>query len=255
MAIRAALDSDTMALINTQHKNSSIDCVCAESENSHLKAQIAALKLKTRQLEGANLIREAESACDFAYGQMDRVVSNVRNFNYGIDKLESAVDSIRRYDALRSKRDGLVIEPCREAVSVVFLSMDHYVHKQNVVSQTAALFELTELAGRISKYFDMRSRPADCFSKGGWQDYMFMFVLPATDRRGAGVFLDRVVKTAINGYGSPLSISYGIANYAADVRELHAYEQSRLVASRLLDAAKNIAKNNCSEFSGRIRHN
>lgn len=252
MASIAAPDSDIMASTDTKKGISSLDVLCSASENMRLKAEVQRLQQKTRKLESENLLRAAESACDFAYGQMDRVVTNVRNINYGMDKLESAIDSIRRYDALRAKKEGMQISPCREAVSAVFLSMDHYIHKKENVSATSALAELLELTGMINHYFEMRCRPADCFSKGGWQDHMFMFVLPATDRSGANTFLGRIMRVAVQSYAGPLSVSYGIANYAADVREIHEHEESRIVASRLLDAAKRMAKEQESEFSGRI---
>ncbi|MBW3004385.1 hypothetical protein KY310_00950 [Candidatus Woesearchaeota archaeon] len=242
-----------MTLTDTKHRtSSSVDRIVLNAENEALQREVDRLKRKTRQLESQEMLREAETAADFTAGQMDRTVYNVRNANYGMDKLVSAIDGIRRYDALLSKTQGVQVNPHREAVTVVYLCMNHYQHKRDNISKTSALRELTELTGRINKYFEMRCRPADCFAKGGWQDHMFMFVLPATDRAGAKTFLDRVVRVAIKGHEGAVDISYGIANHAADVQELHPREESRAIASRLLDAAKKIARDQNSEFAGRI---
>lgn len=248
----AALNRDSMTLTDTENITNSLDTRVLSAQNQKLQQEVNILRRKTRELESEKLVRAAEAAADFKFGQMDRVVHNVRNVNYGMDKLESSIDSIRRYDALREKKQGIPVDLHREAVSVVYLSMDHYARKKERISETVALAELMELTARINKYFDMRCRPADCFAKGGWQEQKFIFVLPATDRQGAKTFLDRVMRNALAGYDRNVSISYGVANYAADVKEIHAREPSRAIASRLLDAAKSIAKNQASEFSGKI---
>lgn len=248
----AAPNSDNMTLTGTKNGTSSLDMLCNTSETKRLQAEVEHLRQKTRKLESENILREAEEAADFTYGQMDRVIHNVRNINYGMDKLESAIDIMRRDGALIFKTEGVKVNPNREAVSVIYMGMDQYVQKKKRISSTVALRELKELTGRINKYFEMRCRPADCFSKGGWQDHMFMFVLPATDREGAKTFLDRVIKNAIQGHEGAVSMMYGIANYAADVKELHAREPSRVIASRLLDAAKKIAKDQTSGYSGKV---
>lgn len=244
-------DSDIMFTV-IKNKKKSLDNICTVKETADLRTQVEILRKKTRQLESEKLLRAAETASDFTYGQMDRVITNVRNFNYGMDKLESAVDSIRRYDALCEKKGYEPKDVRREAVSVIFLSMDHYVDRKNRVSENIAVQELIELTGRINKYFEMRCRPADCFSKGGWQDHKFMFVLPATDKAGAKIFLDRVIKNSCAYYDNSVSISFGVANYAADVSELSSKEPSKAVASRLLDAARHIARHNSCDYSGRI---
>ena len=245
--------SDNMETTATRNRASSVDRVILDAENKALHQEVKTLRRKTRALESKEFLREAETAADFTAGQMDRVFPHVRNANYGREKLVSAVDGIRRYDALLSKTENIQINPNREAVSVIYLSMDHYTETCKKLSATSALKELTKLTSRINKYFEMRCRPADCFSKGGWQDHMFMFVLPATDREGAKTFLDRVMRNAIMGHDGAVDISYGIANYAADVKELDAHEPSKNIASRLLDAAKKIAKDQTSEFSDRIQ--
>lgn len=236
----------------TNQRTSSLDRAILSAQNQALQKEVEDLRQKTRHLKSQEILRAAETAADFIGGQMDRTVYNVRNVNYGMDKLESAVDIIRRDRALVLKTEGVQVNPSREAVSVVYLGMDHYVDKKENISPTVALCELIGLTGRINKYFEMRGRPADCFAKGGWQDHMFMFVLPATDRKGAKIFLDRVIRNALNGHEGAVAIFYGIANYAADVRETSAHEPSRPIASRLLDAAKKIAKVQTSEFSGKI---
>ncbi|MBD3304235.1 hypothetical protein GF343_03750 [Candidatus Woesearchaeota archaeon] len=241
-----------MTLTDTENRTNSLDTRVLCAQNQKLQQEVTLLRRKTRALEAEKLVRAAESASDFTAGQMDRVVHNVRNVNYGMDKLESSIDSIRRYDTLREKTQGIPVDLHREAVSVIYLGMDHYARKKERISETVALVGLMELTGRINKYFDMRCRPADCFAKGGWQEHKFMFVLPATDRQGAKTFLNRVMRNALAGHDKDVSISYGVANYAADVKEIHAREPSRAIASRLLDAAKGIAKDLTSEFAGRI---
>jgi len=62
-----------------------------------------------------------------------------------------------------------------------------------------------------------------------------------------------VMRNALAGHDGVVDISYGIANYAADVKEIDACEPSKNIASRLLDAAKEIARKQTSEFSGRIQ--
>lgn len=250
---------DNMALTDTRNGTSSVDRLVLDAENQALKQELSRLRQRTRQLESQDMLREAESAADFTAGQMDRVVYNVRNVNYGMDKLVSAIDVIRRDGVLLGRTEGIELNPNREAVSVIYLGMDQYVKKRKMVSETAALADLMELTGRINSYFDKRSRPADCFAKAGWQDHMFMFVLPATDRFGAKEFLfgkssgkPRLVANVFDRHERELSIAYGIANYAADVKETDGKEASRAVAIRLLDAAKKIAKEQTSEFSGRI---
>lgn len=246
-------DSDNMGFTATKNETRSVDRLVLDAENKALQQEVKVLRRKTRALESQAFIRAAESAADFIAGQMDRVFPQIRNANYGREKLVSAIDGIRRYDALLSKTEKIQVNPVREAVSVIYLSMNHYVEKSKKISQTIALQELTMLAGRINKYFEMRCRPADCFSKGGWQDHMFMFVLPATDRNGARTLLDRVMKNAISGIDVEIDISYGISNYAADVKEIDAKEPSSQIASRLVDAARRVAKNADSEYSGRIK--
>jgi hypothetical protein len=241
-----------MALTDTRNGTRSVDGLVLDAENKALRQEVDRLRRETRALKSQEVLRQAETAADFAYGQMDRVVHNVRNVNYGMDKLESAIDILRRDGALLFKTEGVQVNPNREAVSVVYMSMDHYLYKKKMISPTAALCELTELTGRINSYFEKRCRPADCFAKAGWQDHMFMFVLPATDRQGAKTFLERVVKHAIHSQEGAVDISYGVANYAADVKELHGREPSRAIASRLLDAAKKLARDQTAEYSGRI---
>jgi len=236
-----------------------MDRLVLNAENQALREEVGRLKRKTRELESQEFLRQAESASDFTAGQMDRVVHNVRNVNYGMDKLESAIDIVRRDRDLLRRTESVELNSRREAVSVIYFSMDHYVKKRKRISETAALADLMELTGRINAYFDKRSRPADCFAKAGWQDHMFMFVLPATDRFGAKEFLfgkssgkPRLVANVFDCHEKELSVIYGIANFAADVKELYEAETSRKIASRLLDSAKKIAKEQISEFSGRI---
>ena len=110
-----------------------MDSIILDAENKALREEVERLRRKTRTFESQDFIREAESAADFTAGQMDRVVHNVRNVNYGLDKLESGIDIVRRDRVLLHRTEGLELPPNREAVSVIYLSMDHFRRKHDKI--------------------------------------------------------------------------------------------------------------------------
>lgn len=242
--------SDIMILSQTKSKNST-DGLCQLSETEQLQKLIK----ENLELKAEKFARdvELEFGC---HGQLDRIMP-VPNFNYGLHQLESHIDSLRRYDALIEKRAGIKIDASREAVTVLFLIMNQYRVQEKMCGEIAARRNLRELVSRIMLYVDMRPdhrnyRPADCFSKGGWQDYFFMFVLPATDRVGAETFLERVYKNSVLSFPDEVLISYGLANHAADVEARLDKESSRKIAVALVELAKERATKQIPPFSGKL---